>query len=60
MLGEDEGGCRGVCVHMYYLLAGQIGHLEAGRDVTTFTNSIETMDECLNGLHHSVTAGTRV
>jgi len=60
LLGEDEGGCRGVCAHMYYLSTRQIRCLEAGRIVTTFTNFGETMDECFDGLHHSVTAGSGV
>jgi len=51
-LGKYEGGCRGVCTYVHHLSIGQIGHSTIRRIVTAFTNSRETMDECLYGLHH--------
>ena len=60
LLGEDERGCGGVCTYMHHLSAGKIGYSETRRTVAAFTDSRETMDEHLNGLHHSVTTGSGV
>lgn len=58
LLGKDEGGCGGVYTYMHHFLAGQIGYSEERRFVASFTDSRETMGECLDGFHHSVTIGT--
>ena len=60
LLGEDVGGCGGVCTYMHLLSVGQIVYAKARRTVAAFTDSREAMDECLDGLHHSVITGAGV
>jgi len=39
LLGEDVGGCRGVCTYVHHLSVGQSGYSEARRSVAAFTDS---------------------
>ena len=60
LLGKDERGCRGVCADLYHLSARQIRQGKIGRVVEPSANCGETLDECFNGLHYSVSTGTGV
>jgi len=60
LLGEHARGCRGACTYVHHFSTRQIGYSEARRTVAAITDSREAMDECLDGLHHSVAIGSGV
>jgi len=60
LLGKDKRGCRGLCANLYHLSARKIRQGKIGRVFEPFANCEDTLDECFDGLHYSVSTGTGV